>query len=172
MIDLSDDKKVEVLLKLIEENRKSAEWVKNFDFKVAYYPLLLYVALIVWSASNPLDVEQKVVLIVAVLLVMAISILFLNRNHTRHWTINEEFGRVRRALKLTTSDEYGEEPVADDIVVDKEFHKGRRLYKVIILGAAIFACFLIWVASGPPISGPDHYHCPPCYQRLEPPAMP
>jgi integral membrane sensor domain MASE1 len=146
---LDDEKKADVLLKLLEENRKSAEWVKNLDFKLTYYPIGLFVAAIAWFATHPPEGQQKWVILTAVFLVALLSTVFLSRNHRRHATLNRELDRIRSALLLKTPGQYGPAALADNVVLDLEFHLGRLLYVFFLwAGASLTAIFIVWGERG------------------------
>jgi hypothetical protein len=52
-MEINKERKVDILLKLLEENRKQVEWLKNLDHKIVYYTVLLFIVGIAWLASRP-----------------------------------------------------------------------------------------------------------------------
>ena len=145
----TDDKKADVLLQLLDHNRKQAEWVKNLDFKVVYYCLGFFVASIGWFSANPPQQSQLPLLISSVVLMTLLSLLFLLRNHARHHALNAEFSSILSALNLMEPNHYGDQAVCKmwDTKVPWAFHFGRGLYSYfIICGAALAIAFVTSVA--------------------------
>lgn len=140
---LNDEKKSDILLKLLEENGKSVEWLKELDFKISYYTLALFLALIAWLASNVPNEDDKWVFYVIVALTATLSVVFLIRNHSRHATLNFELDRVHTALLLKAAGEYAPDVLVDTVKNDWEFHLGRILYGLFILAAAVVTCIFL-----------------------------
>lgn len=148
-IDLRSDKKIEVLLHLLDENRKQVIWVKNLDFKMAYYSLGFFVAATAWFSANPPQSEQIRLLQVFVAVSALLSWSFLWRNHSRHDGLNREFNVILDALRLTEANVYAEKPICPiQTRVDWRFHFGRGLYALFVgVGAVATCAFLRLVAS-------------------------
>jgi hypothetical protein len=137
-VKLTDEKKIDILLKLFEENRKQVEWLKDLDFKIVYYTLAIYLAMVAWfSANHPKD-SYIPFLVVAIILVASTAVLFLARNHIRHTGLNAELGRTMEALGLMSANEYAEKPLfSSSSGKDWAFHLGRVLYGVAVIATAL-----------------------------------
>lgn len=138
---LNSKNKVDVLLKLIEENRKQAEWVKNLDYKIVYYTVILLGLVIVWITNNPKIELLKEFFFLTIIMFGILSIIFLLRNHIRHSGLNKEYGKIIRALLLTQSNVYHQEPIYNSKKrgIDWMFHLGRSLYILFIVISVIIA---------------------------------
>ena len=139
---LDDQRKIEVLLKLLEENQKQVEWLKELDFRITYYTVVAMLAGIVWSASNS---SIPAWLLVWVVIIMSLlTLLFLSRNHLRHMELNREYRRITKALLLTQKGEYAEEAIY--ILRKREdwiFHAGRTLYALAVVLAGMMVIVLV-----------------------------
>ncbi len=140
----SEDKKVDVLLKLMEENKKQIEWVKNLDYNIVYYTVLLFFAIIAWTASKPSFITlPNWFFILAVVTFTILALSFLYRNHYRHSRLNKEYENLKDALSLTKKDVYNSEPIC--IVGDDwAFIFGRILYAILIILGATFTIILLY----------------------------
>lgn len=61
-IQIDDKDKVRVLLTLLEQNAQSIEWVKGFDYKIAYQFLFLYAAIVTFIAKITVSDQARCVL--------------------------------------------------------------------------------------------------------------
>lgn len=141
---LNDKDKVEVLLKLLEENRKQVEWVKELDYRVVYYTIFALLAGLAWLAAQQRSASLRMLFNGAVIVVSLLAVIFLIRNHRRHAGLNKEFKRVVKALRLNKESEYTDEaiyPLREGH--DWPFHAGRALYGVLIIVVAILAMFFL-----------------------------
>ena len=141
-MEINREWKVDILLKLLEENRKQTEWVKNLDHKIVYYTVLLFIVGIAWLASKPYPTPQYCSLLISIIGIVVFDILFLIRNHYRHIELDNEIRRISKALLLNKENEYNSEaiyPLHDG--QDFAFHAGRFLYIILI----IFSAFMTWL---------------------------
>ena len=135
---LDDQKKADVLLKILEENRKQTEWVKNLDYKIVYYTVLFFLAGIAWLGSKPASAPPKWLFDLAIGVVSLLAIIFLLRNHMRHGGLNQEYFRIVEALLLNKENEYGSQPLYQARRdPDWAFHAGRGIYAILIILSAI-----------------------------------
>ena len=93
---IDDSQRIQILLKLVEQNAKAVEWVKELDFKIAYQTLFLYAAIVAFAATGTRSNPVRCVLFATVLVVAFAATLFLVRNHCRHLALIEEDQRVRK----------------------------------------------------------------------------
>ena len=137
-LSLEDSEKIDVLLKLLEENKKHVEWLKNLDYKIMYRTILLFCAIGAWWGSKPdlLPPPSECLLISLTWVITVLALGFLLRNHLRHAGLNNEFKRICAALSLDKKKIYGEEAIVD-LANGFSFHFGRILYGVIILAGGI-----------------------------------
>lgn len=143
---LTDEKKTDVLLHFIDQNRKQAEWVKNLDFRIVYYCLGGFVALIGWFLATPPQRSQFPFLVSAIVFLTMLSLLFLLRNHSRHHSLNVEFRNILAALRLTEPNYYGTKPICEQPNSKMVFHFGRGIYSAfIVCGAILTISFIISV---------------------------
>lgn len=144
-IQIDDKDKVRVLLTLLEQNAKSIEWVKEFDYKIAYQSLFLYAAIVTFIAKITVSDQVRCVLFVMVLFVALGAVIFLSRNHLRHFSLVKENGQMRKALLLTESKIYHDEPIFKATEPDLAFHLGRILYVLFVMGGATLIGSLVWL---------------------------
>lgn len=137
----SDDKKADILLQLLDQNRKQTEWVKNLDMKIVYYCLGFFVVCIGWFSAHPPQSGQVPLLVSSFVLLAFLSILFLVRNHSRHHGLNTEFNNILEALNLMEPNHYSLDPVFKKWETKNSwaFHFGRGLYSFFILCGAVLA---------------------------------
>jgi hypothetical protein len=144
-IQLSNENKVSILVDLMKENRKQVEWVKNLDFKILYYTLAFWVAIVAWLSTKPPATTPKCVLSGAVILISILATGLFIRNHARHADLNTEFIRMASSLHLTTGNEYGLYVIYPKRNgSDWAFHLGRGLYFLFIIIGATFTTLFIW----------------------------
>ena len=128
-MNISDDKKVDVLTNVLNENRRQAIWVKNLDFKIIYYTLLLFLALVAWVSSEGLKHALYYLMSRLVFTLFIIDALFLTRNHLSHYYLNKEYFRIIEVLKLSNAHEYDTKAVIKKSKFHNyTFHGGRILY--------------------------------------------
>jgi hypothetical protein len=144
-MDIDSKTKVDVLLKLLEQNRKSVDWLKDFDFKIAYYSLALYLAAIAWLTGHPPKPEEKWVWYSADAIVAILGSVFLVRNSARHKGFNQELNRIWTGLRLTEPKFYSEsgEAICNAPAIDFAFYLGRALYVLYVVASAIVFAILI-----------------------------
>ncbi len=137
-MEINKERKVDILLKLLEENRKQVGWLKNLDHKIVYYTVLLFIVGIAWLASRPYTTPQYCSLLISIIGIVVFDILFLIRNHHRHTELIYENRRISKALLLDKKNEYNSEaiyPLHDG--QDFAFHIGRFLYIILIIFSAV-----------------------------------
>jgi hypothetical protein len=131
--------KVNTLHKLLEEYGNQIQWVKDLDFKIIYYTLGLFVAVIAWFSTNPPQKELFPFLKSVIYFLGIWSIVFLIRNHFRHSKILDKLHNIHEALLLNKPGEYYSSAIESSTSIkDLSFHMGRILY---IFGI-IIACLL------------------------------
>src|SRR5262245_55423930 len=135
-LNISDETKVNILLKHIEINRKEVEWLKDLDFKTINYTVTVYVGLIAWLVVNKQDIQANIAgqFIVVVWGIAIFGSMLLARNHIRHRELNQTLNRLQKALNLMAKHEYSDDEIFKDKPsgMDVEFHLGRLIYLGII----------------------------------------
>lgn len=135
-MEIESTKKIDILLKLLEENRKSAEWLKDLDLKIARYSLALYLAAIAWLTAHP--PTKKWPWYSADIIIAVLGSAFLFRNSSRHQGFNEELGRIRTALGLEQEGVYHPKAIGHAKPTDIAFYVGRVLYWLYVIAGALF----------------------------------
>lgn len=146
-MQIDDQNKIQVLLRLLEQNAKSIEWVKEFDFKIAYQTLFLYAAIVAFAATKDTSSQVRCLLFVTVLFVALGAVTFLLRNHGRHLGLVKEDAQIRKALLLTESKIYHDEPIFQVTGPDFFFHLGRILYVLFVMVGATLVGSLVWLVG-------------------------
>ena len=145
---IDDLQRIQILLKLSEQNAKAVDWVKELDFKITYQTLFLYAAIVAFAATAAPSDAVRCVLFATVLIVALAAAIFFVRNHSRHLGLIEEDQRVRKALELTKVGAYlPEESISSAKPPDFSFYLGRALYGVVVLLGAAVAAALMWLIS-------------------------
>ncbi len=144
-MQIDDQNKVQVLLRLLEQNAKGIEWVKEFDYKIAYQTLFLYAAIVTFIATKTISNDVRCLLVVTVLFVAFGAAIFLVRNHLRHRSLVKEDAAIRKALMLTESKIYDEKPISSVTEPDFAFYLGRILYILFVIGGAALVSRLVWL---------------------------
>lgn len=146
-MQIDDRDKVRVLLTLLEQNAKGIEWVKEFDYKIAYQSLFLYAAIVTFVAQVSISDQARCVLFVTVLFVAFGAAIFLLRNYLRHFGLVRESAQIRKALLLTESKTYHDQPIFKVAEPDLAFHLGRVLYILFVMGGATLVGSLVWLVK-------------------------
>lgn len=142
-MELENQHKVDFLLKLLEENGKATEWLKDLDYKIAYSIGILYFAGIAWLATQPTRIPVMWVQW-AIGGIGLLALIALCRNHFRHRDLICVFRRVVGAAQLDKADEYGREAILSPPKLDLKFYMGRLIYGAWIIFGAIFT----WIFVG------------------------
>lgn len=142
-MELDNDRKVDVLLELLKEKRRQVQWLKDLDFKIAYFTVSLLVAIMAWLGTAEQVKVPDCVLRVSVLSVSILALGFFLRNHSRHKGIRVENDNICQALLLMKVGEYDEQPILRKRSKrwwhDWPFWFGRLLYATVIAAAALSA---------------------------------
>lgn len=144
-MEIDKTQKVEILMKLLIENRKAAGLVKIFDYIIAYSTVLLYLGGIAWWTAVPSGrVLPMWIIQVGIWGIVVLALLSLGRNQARHVRLNEDYGRIVGALKLDTPNEYGPQAILPAHMVSSlTLYAGRGVYALWIILSGLVAWIIL-----------------------------
>lgn len=142
-MEIEKEKKVEIILAFIEENRKQVEWVKDLDFKATQYSIVFILVSIGWLLTNGVTHVPQEWMYAAFSVMPTLAIAILCRNHRRHYKLNRQWQAAAKALQLDKENVYLPDPIVKIYDQETIFHLGRLFYIIPILGTAIGSFFIM-----------------------------
>lgn len=147
-MEIKPKEKIEILLTMIKENNVQIIWLKDLDFKIVYYSVVLLFATLTWLATTTTAENSQLLFMYRYfsLILVTLSTLFLIRNHFTHWRIRFNNRRMLGTLGLFKKNIYGTEPPVT-YSNDFMFHMGRFIYFVILVisgtTSTIASCYFL-----------------------------